>query len=307
MWRQRARYWCDSTMSRGTPALIGWLGLASALLVVVVSALVLLLTPSDVGGHGGWAGVLWMSLLRTLDPGTMGGDEGSYLFLALRLLVTVGGVFTVSSFIGVLTTGLEAKIAVLRKGRSRIMERNHTVILGWPQTADADIQVIKVLLSLGSRSTEGHRPHVVAAVADSANLPAARLAAGPEAQLIGADDFAVRLIVQAHRQSGLSAVCSDLLAFAGHEFYLRREPGLVGTTFDDAVTAYELGTPVGLRHADGSIQLNPPAGHVIAADDELIMVAEDDTLTRRAQTRATDHPTAGRLRPARLRAAHRRS
>ena len=305
MWRRRARYWCDSTMSRGTPALIGWLGLASALLVVVVSALVLLLTPSDVGGHGGWAGVLWMSLLRTLDPGTMGGDEGSYLFLALRLLVTVGGVFTVSSFIGVLTTGLEAKIAVLRKGRSRIMERNHTVILGWPQTADADIQVIKVLLSLGSRSTEG-----TACGGGSGRLrqPSRGSSRG---WTRGPTDrrrrLRGRLIVQAHRQSGLSAVCSDLLAFAGNELYLRREPGLVGTTFDDAVTAYELGTPVGLRHADGSIQLNPPAGHVIAADDELIMVAEDDTLIRLAQTRATDHPTAGRLRPARLRAAHRRS
>ncbi|MBA9002911.1 hypothetical protein [Thermomonospora cellulosilytica] len=28
-WRDRFRYWFDNTMSRGTPALIGWLGLAS--------------------------------------------------------------------------------------------------------------------------------------------------------------------------------------------------------------------------------------------------------------------------------------
>ncbi len=26
-WRDRFRYWFDNTMSRGTPALIGWLGL----------------------------------------------------------------------------------------------------------------------------------------------------------------------------------------------------------------------------------------------------------------------------------------
>src|SRR3954452_18249532 len=117
MWRHRLRYWFDSTMSRGTPALIGWLGLASALLVATVSGLALLLAPGDLGGHGGWHGVLWMSLLRTLDPGTMGGDQGGLVFLGLMLLVTLGGIFIVSSLIGVLTTGLESKITVLRKGR----------------------------------------------------------------------------------------------------------------------------------------------------------------------------------------------
>jgi len=347
-------------MSRGTPALIGWLGLASALLVVAVSALLLLLAPSDVSGHGGWPGVLWMSLLRTLDPGTMGGDQGGLVFLALMLAVTLGGIFIVSSFIGVLTTGLETKIAVLRKGRSRIVERDHTVVLGWSEQiftvvselvqanqshrtscvailadkdkvemddairarvpdlgrtrvvcrtgnplrpadldlvslasarsvmvlpspdADSDIQVVKVLLSLGSRAATAGGPHIVAAVADSTNLPAARLAGGQRAQLIGADELAVRLIVNAHRQSGLSAVCADLLAFAGNEFYLRPEPGLSGTCFRSAVQAYELGVPVGLRHEDGSITLNPSAEQVIAPTDEMIVLAEDDTLIRLA-------------------------
>jgi voltage-gated potassium channel Kch len=359
-------------MSRGTPALIGWLGLASALLVLTMSGLLLLLAPLDAKGHGGWHGVLWMSLLRTLDPGTMGGDQGGLLFLALMLAVTLGGIFIVSSFIGVLTTGLENKITVLRKGRSRIVEQDHTVVLGWseqiftvvselaqanqtnrrscvailadrdkvemedairarvhdlgktqvvcrtgnplrpadlelvalraarsvmvlpPDTADADIQVIKVLLSLGSGAAESGGPHVVAAVADSANLPAARLAGGPRAQLIGADDLAVRLLVNAHRQSGLSAVCADLLAFAGNEFYLKAEPSLSGSTFGAAVHAYELGVPVGLRHGDDSIELNPPADFPIAAGDELIVLAEDDTMIRLAQTppRLVEHAIA---------------
>ncbi|TDU88031.1 Castor and Pollux protein voltage-gated ion channel component [Kribbella voronezhensis] len=372
MWRDRARYWFDSTMSRGTPALIGWLGLASALLVLATSGLLLVLAPTDAKGHGGWHGVLWMSLLRTLDPGTMGGDQGGLFFLALMLAVTLGGIFIVSSFIGVLTTGLENKITVLRKGRSRIVEQDHTVVLGWseqiftvvselaqanqtnrrscvailadrdkvemedairarvpdlgrtqvvcrtgnplrpadldlvalrsarsvmvlpPDTDDADIQVIKVLLSLGSRATEADGPRVVAAVADSANLPAAQLAGGPRAQLIGADDLAVRLLVNAHRQSGLSAVCADLLAFAGNEFYLKTEPSLSGSTFAAAVHAYELGVPVGLRHGDDSIELNPPGDFPIRDGDELIVLAEDDTMIRLAQTppRVVEHAIA---------------
>ncbi|MEU4290860.1 hypothetical protein AB0E63_21755 [Kribbella sp. NPDC026596] len=347
-------------MARGTPALIGLLGLASALLVLAVSALVLMFAPGDVGEHRGWHGVLWMGLLRTLDPGTMGGDQGGLVFLGLMLAVTLGGIFIVSSFIGVLTTGLENKIAELRKGRSRIVERDHTVVLGWSEQIftvvaelvqanqsqrrscvailadhdkvemddairarvpelgrtrvvcrsgkplhpadldlvslssarsvmvlpsdgpDSDIHVVKVLLSLGSRAATGDGPHIVAAVCDSTNLPAARLAGGRRAQLVRADELAVRLIVNAHRQSGLSAVCADLLAFAGNEFYLRSEPQLAGTTFGTALHAYELGIPVGLRHADGTITLNPTGDQPITATDELIVLAEDDTLIRPA-------------------------
>ncbi len=46
--------------------------------------------------------VAWMSLLRTLDSGTMGGDTGSPFFLFMMLLVTFGGVFVVSALIGVI-------------------------------------------------------------------------------------------------------------------------------------------------------------------------------------------------------------
>ncbi|GAA4155847.1 CASTOR/POLLUX-related putative ion channel [Actinomadura keratinilytica] len=361
--RERLRYWFDNTMAKGTPALIGWLGLASGALVLAVTTAAVLLAPRDSAENGHWPGVLWRSLLRTLDPGTMGGDEGSAPYLAMMLTVTVGGIFIVSSLIGVITTGLESKIAELRKGRSRIIERDHTVLLGWsdqvftviaelseanrsrrgscvavladmdrvdmedairarvgdtgrtrvicrhgnplkvadldlvspgtarsivvvsPPVDDPDVHVLKVLLSLGAREWGERRPHVVAAVHDSANLAAARLAGGPDAHVIDADDMAIRLIVQSHRQSGLSAVFTELLDFRGHELYIRPEPALAGTTYGEALFAYRLGVPIGLRHADGEVSLNPPAGTVIAPDDELILLAEDNTLIELAACR----------------------
>jgi hypothetical protein len=118
-------------MSRGASALIGWLGLASLGLIAVTASLAWVVSPKDAAGNGHWPGLVWRSLLRTLDPGTMGGDTGSAPFLGLMLAVTIGGIFIVSTLIGVLTTGLEAKIADLRKGHSKIIERNHTVLLGW--------------------------------------------------------------------------------------------------------------------------------------------------------------------------------
>jgi voltage-gated potassium channel Kch len=345
-------------MSKGPSALIGWLGLASAILIVLIASLAVALTPGDAGHNGHWPGMLWRTLMRAIDPGTVGGDTGSATYLALMLAVTVGGIFIVSALIGVLTTGLEAKIADLRKGHSKIIERNHTVLLGWsdqvftviselvkanesqrrsrvailadqdkvdmeeairhhvgdtgktrvvcrrgdplkpadlelvspgtarsimviaPPADDSDIHVIKVLLSLGARDWTSHRPPVVAAVTSSANLTAARLAGGPSAHVIDADDIGVRLVVQSHRQSGLSTVCTDLLDFSGNEFYIRSEPSLTGKTYGDALDAYDLGIAIGLRRADGAVAVNPPMDTVIEADDQIIVLAEDDLLIR---------------------------
>src|SRR4051812_17607184 len=112
--RLRARF--DRTMDRGTPALIGWLALASLVLIFVVTALVAVLDRVDIGDKG-WLEIAWESMLRTLDPGTMGADEGA-LFRAFMPFVTIGGIFIVSSLIGVLTNGMDNRIAELRKGRS---------------------------------------------------------------------------------------------------------------------------------------------------------------------------------------------
>ena len=50
----------------------------------------------------GFGETLWSSLLRTLDPGTMGGDEGSGFRVAM-LVVTIGGVILVASLISVIS------------------------------------------------------------------------------------------------------------------------------------------------------------------------------------------------------------
>jgi voltage-gated potassium channel Kch len=60
----------------------------------------------------------------------MGGDTGTG-FRIVMLFVTLGGIFVVSALIGVLNNGIEAQMARLRKGRSQVLESNHTLILGW--------------------------------------------------------------------------------------------------------------------------------------------------------------------------------
>lgn len=128
---ERLRYAFDKSMSAGTVALIGWLALVS-LALILLAGLVLALTGIHAAGGEKltFGEAAWQSLMRTLDAGTMGGDEG-WPFRVVMFLVTLAGVFIVSGLIGVLTSGLESKMDELRKGRSFVIEQNHTVILGW--------------------------------------------------------------------------------------------------------------------------------------------------------------------------------
>jgi voltage-gated potassium channel Kch len=131
-WRDRARYAFDNFMARGTPALILGLFAVSLLLILVIAVVAAL---SGIANDQGldFPTLVWRNLMRTLDPGTMGGDEGTAPFLAAMLAVTLGGIFVISTLIGIINSGLQDRLSELRKGRSRVIEREHTVILGWSQ------------------------------------------------------------------------------------------------------------------------------------------------------------------------------
>ena len=127
--KQKFQYWFDNYMSRGTGAMLTGLFALSALIIFIAAALVKI-TNSAPNGES-FLEVAWMSLLRTLDSGTMGGDTGNPFFLLMMLIVTFGGVFVVSALIGIINNGIEDKMDELRKGRSMVLENDHTLILGW--------------------------------------------------------------------------------------------------------------------------------------------------------------------------------
>jgi ion channel POLLUX/CASTOR len=151
--RERASYRFDRFMERGTVALV--LGLAVVSLAIILGlTLVMTLLGANVDAEGNSINFLqlgWMSLMRTLDAGTMGGDDGPWQFLLGMLAVTIGGVFVISTLIGILSSGLEGKLDDLRRGRSRVLEHDHVLILGWNQHVFA---VIRELIIAGLS-----RPH----------------------------------------------------------------------------------------------------------------------------------------------------
>lgn len=352
----RLRYEFDKSMAAGPIALIGWLAVLSLILIVIAGAVIVVLGIAPEGGSPlDFGEAVWESLMRTLDSGTMGGDAG-WAFRWVMLFVTLGGIFVVSALIGVLSSGLEGKLDELRKGRSLVLEKDHTIILNWsasifdiiseltianqsrrrprivimadkdkvemedeiaqkvpnlrntriicrsgdptdlgdlalaspqtsrsiivvsPEAEDPDSRVIKTVLALihDPRRRE-ERYQIAAEIRDSKSAELAQVVGGDEVQLVLADDLIARIVVHSSRQSGLSAVYSELLDFDGSEIYTLDQPAIVGSSFGDAMMAYDTSTLIGVTDKSGKVILNPPMENVIEPGMKAILIAEDDS------------------------------
>ncbi|HST39598.1 MAG TPA: hypothetical protein VLK58_08820, partial [Conexibacter sp.] len=371
--RQRLRYRFDATMSRGPVALVGWLALLTLALIGAGAVVVLVfgLVPDE--GRKSFVGQLFSTLMHAMDPGTVAGDGGSWQFLVAMLVVTLGGLFIVSALIGVIATALDEKLLELRKGRSFVVERDHTLVLGWsdavftilpelaianeserdptiviladrdkvemedairakvpdmkgtrvicrtgspidladvaianpraarsvivlsPESDDPDSEVIKTVLALTRgphRREDGYQ--IVAEIHDPANLEAAHLVGGEQAAFVDKRETIAKLIVQASRQSGVSAAYVELLDFDGEEIYFRDDPVLTGVSYGEALLAYEHATVIGIQRAAGEILVNPPADALLEEGDHVIAIAEDDSVLEQVQ-RYAGRPDLGAI------------
>ena len=121
-------------MARGVGSQILLLAAFTAVIVLITIALLVAfdVVPADEQGNKDSAGRLaWKALMHTMDAGTVGGDTGSWTFLFIFLFATIGGLFVVSALIGVLNQGFGKLIDQLQRGRSVVVEKNHTIVLGW--------------------------------------------------------------------------------------------------------------------------------------------------------------------------------
>jgi len=129
--RERLRYRFDNWMSRGPVALMLLLGAATVVFVVVLAVVVYVVHayPDD-AESADFLEIVWGNFMRAIDAGTLGGDVG-WGFRGLMLVVTIGGLLIVASLIGIVSGAFDSKVDQLRKGRSRVLEADHTLILGW--------------------------------------------------------------------------------------------------------------------------------------------------------------------------------
>ena len=146
---QRYRYAFDTFMSRGGSSIFISLVLLFLVIFVVVALVRLGIYFSLGGGTDtterdvGWFGQLYIIFLGMTDPGNMNQDVKGYTIYKIpAVLAGLSGVVILSMLIAFITTALDQKLMQLRKGHSKVIEEDHTLILGWNQ------RVIEILREL---------------------------------------------------------------------------------------------------------------------------------------------------------------
>lgn len=150
------------------------------------------------------------------------------------------------------------------------------IIIPAPETDDPDAHVVKTILALVNRpGRRAESYHIVAELSDPENLAVARMVAGSEAEFVLTNDLLARLTAQTCRQSGLSVVYSELMAFEGNEIYTVSLPQLTGKTYGEALHLMDTCVLIGIETSDGRALLNPQSEFVIQERDRAVVIAPD--------------------------------
>lgn len=153
---------------------------------------------------------------------------------------------------------------------------SRAIIVLSPEGDDPDAEVIKTILAVTNHPERREEKfHIVAEIRERKNMEPARLVGRDEAQLIETGETIARVVAQTCRQTGLSAVYTELLDYGGDEIYFKPDSALDGLSFADALFAFDDSSLIGLRTADGIVRLNPPMDSRFGAGDQAIVIGSD--------------------------------
>lgn len=371
--RTRLRYHFDNLLTRGTWAVLLYLGVMTFVTLVVSAILLTLAGVTFAGSEGSsYAEDFWQSMLRAIDPGTMVADVAWGTRL-LSLLVTIFGILVAGTLIGLIAAGVEQRVEEMQRGRSMVVESGHIVILGasnrlpvmvnqltlaggdrragaivvladrepkelsddvrsfvtdtrgkrivfrWgdptrrsdlrmvridkartiivlaAEDAEGDAGVVKATLAVGAELGGFDRVTTVVELTDpNAAVSLAEACGGQIHHFVPLQAIA-RITAMTLGEPGLHQVVEELLDFRGADIYVRPIGHLSGSSFGEAVRCFAKARAIGRMRPDGTVELNPSANTVLAHDDRLIVIADDDeeTLALRGSLPDRPMPTAG--------------
>lgn len=119
------------------------------LVLVVISAGAALLTA--VGSPGGWATNFWSAWSKVTGLEWLAGEVATPVIL-VNTALTLAQWFVFGFLVSMIGTAVSERLRTVRSGASHVLDRGHTVILGWNETVYA---VIDLLLSEDEGAAKG--------------------------------------------------------------------------------------------------------------------------------------------------------
>jgi len=378
--RQLLRYKFDNFMSKGGRSIFISLVvvfLVSLVLFGTIRGIVNYFDPDGAERPGGFINHVYQAFNHLSDPGTMAYDIGSSTaFKITAIFAGMVGIVILSALIAFITTALDQKLGELKKGHSKVIEEDHTLILGWnervieilrellianeseddpvvvilssedkefmddylklnmPDTqnmrvvtrsgsvsslvnldivsvtsckslivlancnvsatddekAASDVHVIKTVLALCASRPDDMQLNIVAEIFLERNREIVEDIAPGEVSTVDTNEILAKILVQTSRSVGLSLVYGEILSFDGCELYFT-EDDWGDVTFGELGYRFPDGIPLGLKHGDDSLSINPTADTAIKSDDSVLILAEDDsTIDYQPQPVATPKP-----------------
>ncbi|MEM9465958.1 MAG: hypothetical protein AAGA90_11325 [Actinomycetota bacterium] len=167
--------------------------------------------------------------------------------------------------------------APLDVGLASPEEAKSVIVLGvGDDELRSDAGVIKAITATLIH-TPDHEIPIVAELIHEENKELAAGLAGDRVLTIDAEEILAKVIVQCSRSEGLSVVYREVLSFDGAELYLFDEHNAGGKVYGEIAYHLPDGVAFGVQHADGEVSIRPHPNTVIADDDVLIVLAEDDS------------------------------
>lgn len=393
------RYRFDTFMAKGGASIFKALTatfLLSFVVIALLRGLFLFIFPDAALQYQnlGFLGNVYITFLQLTDPGNMAQDIlSSPGYKIFSVLAGIAGIIMLSALIAFITTALDQKINDLKRGRSKVIENGHTLILGWNEQrileiirelilaneseddgcvvilADKDKEEMDDALRLnipdtmttrlvtrnGNVSTFANldmvsieRAKSVIILANCNDTDSADRKATSDAKAIqtvlattgigteddeefsiiveifnpthreiitssfpdnvvtvNTSDILAKLLVQTSRSIGLSVVYNEILSFDGCELYFYDDDAdkWAGEKFGEIAFHFPDGVPLGIRNADGEIVMNPSVDYIMRDDDDILIVADDDSTieySRASVAVPTEHKLAGGRLPQNL-------
>lgn len=148
--------------------------------------------------------------------------------------------------------------------------------------SDDDFETIKSILAVTSILKNKHNTttYITAVIHKHTNYDAAMIAGEGRAEILFFEDTIARIVAHTSRLIGYSNIYTELFNYDGDEIYIEDIPCVNGLKMQDLNLYFNNSTILGIKR-DKEIMLNPDINEVVMPNDKLILIAEDDGVTKR--------------------------